>query len=103
LVVRGKGGETREQPNDDLRAQADCFNTQIWLDESARKVGPPLRILQVPRWLAGSLMRGGVEVRGDLGVSAQESACSHRESGNVAVNFGRCDASPELQQPHARV
>lgn len=75
MVVRGKGGETRDEPDDDLRVRADCFNRRIWLDESASEVGRPQRILQrLPRWqVAGGVERAG-PVRGDEGGSLQESA-----------------------------
>jgi len=39
-LCEGKGGETREDANDDLRARPDFFNSKLWLDESARRVGP---------------------------------------------------------------
>lgn len=60
-----------------MRARTDCFNRQIWLDESASEVGHRRGFLQLPRWLAGSLMgRGGEFPRSFLwaGASLQESA-----------------------------
>lgn len=55
------------RPNDDLRARPDCFNRQIWLDESASEWGHRKRILQLSKLqVAGGvdgLMRGGVRVR----------------------------------------
>lgn len=38
--MRGEGGETRGNANDDLRAHPDFLNLVIWLDKSAGEWGP---------------------------------------------------------------
>jgi hypothetical protein len=116
LVVRGKGGETRDEPDDDLRVRADCFNRRIWLDESAsEKWGTRTGFCSgFPRWqVAGGVERGArsEEMRGvvagkgplcgdptpvSLGTEYLRAASIH----DVAVNSGRARA---LLQPSPRV
>ena len=66
MVVRGKGGETRDEPDDDLRARADCFNRRIWLDESAsEKWGARTGFCSgLPRWLEGGRWLAGLRGTG---------------------------------------
>lgn len=59
--MRGEGGETRGNANDDLRAHPDFLNLVIWLDESAGEWGPAGGGESKDKWLAPG---GGRRVRG---------------------------------------
>ena len=80
------------RPDDDLRARPDCFNRQIWLDESASEWGRRKRILQ----LSKLQVAGGVdEGRGKGPTSFRGCRCRKVPTARMfhgAVNFGRCDA-----------
>jgi len=66
--------ERRGKVERDLRARTDCFNRQIWLDESASEWGRRSEDFAAPKWLAGSIDEGRVRSEDVLGVSLQESA-----------------------------
>lgn len=70
--MRGEGGETRGNANDDLRAHPDFLNLVIWLDESAGEWGPAGGGESKDKWLAPG---GGRRVRGPA-------------RGGVAARFG---------------
>jgi len=93
------------RPNDDLRARPDCFNRQIWLDESASEWGHRKRILQLSKLqVAGGvdgLMRGGVRVRRVFGGVAA-GKCLRVPTASMshgAVNFWQVRRVPASQTP----